>query len=68
MNCYYFQCDTVHGKHIIGIKALHPMDAEQDLKRIILEPAERIIKNLKQKPRGFTWEAFRKPWAIIGTK
>ena len=70
---FYYDCDTVHGKHVIGIEVTDTtlgemIDAEEDLKRIILEPAESMINSRPRKPRGMDWEMFRKPWAIIGTK
>ena len=70
---YYFKCDTVYGKNIIGVEVegnlmIDAMDAERDLKTIILEPAERMIDRLPRKPRGYSWEQYRKPWCIIGVK
>ena len=70
----YFECDLVNGKRVLGVEVDYPitlgelMDAENDLKRIILAPCEKIIQR-RSKPRSLNcWETYQKPWCIVGSK
>tara|TARA_R110000765_G_C18780688_1_gene591338 strand:+ start:115 stop:354 length:240 start_codon:yes stop_codon:yes gene_type:complete len=61
MTTLYFECDTFAGKTVYGIEVegrtlIDLMDAESDLKNMILERGETITRNLTRKPRGLNFE------------
>tara|TARA_R110002110_G_scaffold362323_1_gene572141 strand:- start:340 stop:591 length:252 start_codon:yes stop_codon:yes gene_type:complete len=71
---FYFECDCFAGKTIYGIETegktlLDLMDAEKDLKNIILERGETITLNLTRRPAKLDFE--RVPghgWAMRARK